>query len=250
MRKLYSPSVIMLLAIAFSSMFANNSFAQTNENNAKPKWTNGNPFEHKLFIENKGQFDKKDTLANSNILYGVTLGEIQIYFTSSGLTYRRDEFAKGDEEDREEAVEKMKEGGKKMSDKIAPHLIKLVWEGASPDAEIVAEDKADYFFSYPDVNDPTYKKSYEAQAYKKITYRNLYPNIDVVYYFPEGQSGIKYSIILHPGANPSVIKMKYSGECNSELDHEGNLILSSVFIGDFTDHAPQTYYQNNNGAIL
>ena len=44
----------------------------------------------KRFIENKSQFDGRDKLINSEILFGVDEGGAQIYFTKHGLTYRFD----------------------------------------------------------------------------------------------------------------------------------------------------------------
>ena len=44
----------------------------------------------KRFIENKSQFDGKDKLSGSQILYGMDLSGTQAYFTKQGLTYRFD----------------------------------------------------------------------------------------------------------------------------------------------------------------
>ena len=49
-----------------------------------------NPYEKKVFIENKGQFDGKDNQFNSKIIYGVDNLGYKIYFTPKGLTYRFD----------------------------------------------------------------------------------------------------------------------------------------------------------------
>src|ERR1039458_3428496 len=59
----------------------------------------------KNFIENKSQFNGKDKLTDSKILFGVDDNGAQIYFTKQGLTFRFDEkekapTLKGEGEDR------------------------------------------------------------------------------------------------------------------------------------------------------
>ena len=74
-------------------------------------------------------------------------------------------------------------------------------------------------------------------SFKKIIYRNLYPDIDVEYVF-HPEDGIKYSLILHPGADISKVKMICS---NPLLQIEnGDLQIHTKF-GNITDHAPVTF---------
>ena len=196
----------LLLSLVF---FANFSFAGEGSGpfTAKNKWTSKSPFEHKLFIENKGQFDNKDQKKGSAIKYAVTNLGAQIYFTPSGLTYRYDEYESKTEEQREDALKKFAAKGIKAPENNVTHLTHMEWEGCNLNAEIIAEGMQAQYFTYPDVNDPTYKNWFKASAYQKIIYKELYPGIDVEYFFPEGKEGIKYNIILKPGADPSVIKM-------------------------------------------
>ena len=42
----------------------------------------------KLFIENKAQFDGKNNLPGSTVLFATENGPSQIFFTNKGLTYR------------------------------------------------------------------------------------------------------------------------------------------------------------------
>ena len=44
----------------------------------------------KAFIENKAQFDGRNKLAGTKILYAIDHGPFQVYFTSTGMTYRFD----------------------------------------------------------------------------------------------------------------------------------------------------------------
>src|SRR5262245_28434856 len=208
-----------------------------------------NPFEHKVFIENKGQFDfngiEEKNQSDSKIQYAIVNEGMEIYFSSSGVTYKHDTFVPLSEEEietleketssREANREEEFEKGKKL--KRISHYVHLNWLNASADVKMIAQDAATYYFTYGDL------PGIKANAYQKIIYKNLYPYIDLEYSFPEDRPGIKYSFILHPGANVSSIKMNYSGSDGLYTDEEGNINIRTPF-GDITDHAPLSFYEN------
>src|SRR3990172_2372266 len=198
-----------------------------------PNWS-GNPFEQKVFVEYKGQFARQ-TGVKGDVLFQATSGGVDIYFTKQGIEYRYDEISVKKENRKEE-----EEKDKKEID-VKRHTLQMQWMGSNPSVEIVAEDKVPFYYTY--AFDPKKdKEGIKASAYKKITYRNLYPNIDAEYILPEDKGGIKYSLIVHPGANLSDIKMKWKGD-DVSADASGNIIIKSSF-GDFTDHAPETFYED------
>ena len=53
---------------------------------------------HRVFIENKGQFNSRSGIpgnkSGETILYAVNLNGVDMYFTSSGISFRHDEFPK------------------------------------------------------------------------------------------------------------------------------------------------------------
>ena len=163
----------------------------------------------KVFIENKGQFIGGDQLPDSKILFGTDEGPCMIYFTNNGLTYRLDkrEVERDNKEaEREEGKSALTREEDEHRVKVTTDVVHMEWIGADPNAQIVAMQPAHDYYSYS-VND---KNINHAQAYGKLVYKNLYPNIDVEYVF-HPQDGIKYSLILHPGADVSQVKMIYSG---------------------------------------
>ncbi|MEI8203812.1 MAG: gliding motility-associated C-terminal domain-containing protein, partial [Bacteroidota bacterium] len=73
-------------------------------------------------------------------------------------------------------------------------------------------------------------------------------NIDMEYSIPK-KGGIKYRLILHKGANVSLVKMHYSGDVEEIFkDKEGNIIIETP-AGDITDHAPESYYDEGKTKI-
>ncbi len=200
-----------------------------------------NPFEHHLFIENKGQFRKTGNTDACDIKFAWISDGMSVYFTPSGLCYYHTEIKpeSAEEREREERGGPKKEKGLKG----IPQFVNMDWADADPNVKISAENAGDYYFNYADLKDKSGKSSIKASGFKKITYKNIYPDIDIVYTFPSGKQGIKYSIVLHPGANPSLVKMKYSGKMTAGIDPEGDLLIKSPF-GDIVDHAPQTFFEN------
>ncbi len=222
----------LLFSITVFSL--SNSFAGTSPS---ANWTSS-PFNQKVFIENKGQFDGGTEKKSENILFGASLDGVECFFSKTGLTYKHNESVAMTEEEREKS-EPSRRGNKDKEEqeegrmKFVPHYVSMKWIGSNPDVQIISEEPVSFYY--------TYRNNIQATAFKKIIYKNLYPNIDVEYIFPSDSSGIKYSLILHPGADPSTIKMKWNGEGVSK-DPDGNLVIKSFF-GDFIDHAPNTFYQ-------
>lgn len=218
------------LLFSFVSLYAVNSIAGTSNS---PKWS-ASPFCQKVFIESKGQFDSEA----KNILFMSPVDGLALFFKPNGITYNHNEFEQMTEKEKEKyesprAHNKGEEEEENMV-KSVPHYVSMEWMGANPNVQVTSENPVSFYYTYGD--------KINATAFQKITYKNLYPNIDVEYIFPSDKTGIKYSLILHPGANPSNIQMKWS-EKKVSLDNSGNAVVKSSF-GDFIDHAPQTFYAN------
>jgi len=212
----------------------------------------------KSFIENKGQFVIPNSFGNlSPVLFAVDHGGTKIYFTKKGITYTFLEASKKQKDAREMARERKEEF--KNSEEYARHekkehqlklktdQVTMIWQNANANTELVAEgETTDYHNYYFKQTTGEYKSISNIRGFKKITYINIYPNIDIDYVFHE-KGGLEYSLTLHPGADPSQIKMVY--DSHVELNNAGEIRISTKF-GDIIDHAPLTFYQNNHASII
>jgi hypothetical protein len=106
--------------------------------------------------------------------------------------------------------------------------------GANKNAEIITEAKDNYVLNYflPQCPDGV-----TASLYKKITYRNVYPNIDWVIY--SDHESLKYDFVVHPGGSVKDIKLRYDGATSLELK-DGSLIAATPF-GKLEEQAPYSY---------
>lgn len=84
-------------------------------------------------------------------------------------------------------------------------------------------------------------------VYNQIRYRDLYPGIDMTY------SGtgrrIKSEFVLAPGADPNLIRLRYSGADQLRLDANGELIVRSGQ-AEMREEAPVVYQESPRGKAL
>lgn len=218
--------------------------------NAQTNWTTKNLFEQKNFIENKGQNDF-DTLPNHEaILFSANIDGVNYYFTKSGYTISHSEKQELSEEEKDK-MEASQKGKKEEEDlfkyKIVKKYHELKWVNANPQLVVISENKVDNYYSYPDFKNPDKKQSIIAYAFKKIIYKNIYPNTDILFEFPKDSIGIKYSICLYPGADVEKIKMIFP-DGKVGLNKTNDLEITSEF-GKIIDHKPTSFFVDSKTRI-
>jgi len=209
----------------------------------------------RVFIENKGQFriplGKNE--AGPEVLYAFDDGKTMIYFTREGISYR---FI--DQHKRKRSAEELQEmeallaagkpaPKKKRAIDTKYDFVHMTWENASSSVEVTAEDATPDYHSYSFYSNGEMRDVTNIKAYKKLVYKNLYPNIDVEFVFHRDR-GIKYALTLHPGADASLVKMKYDSKIPVALIN-GDLHIPTLF-GDIVDHAPLTFYKSNSSSVI
>jgi hypothetical protein len=99
MKKTYNPLYTSACSLIFIAgmLFTYSSSGQTFQKNTTVKQKNGfvtkwtqTPFDHHIFIENRGQFNS-DIPEGNNVLFMANLGDIEAYFTNTGIVYRWNE---------------------------------------------------------------------------------------------------------------------------------------------------------------
>lgn len=237
--------------VLFLSISSQQSYAQlarfASPNNMK-EWAS-NAFEHSVFVENNSQFDSESSIGkrlkesfNTSVLYSASSGGVDIYFSSNSLIYCHDNIKtlnSSTEKHERKGSERKEKTGK--TTEVEHQYLQLQWIGSDPGAEIYASDLQTCYYTYASEKDNG-QTTIKARCFKKITYKSIYPNIDIEYILPE-KGGVKYSIILHPGADISKIKMHYKNAKGLKTDIESNIIIRSEF-GDFVDHAPSSFYED------
>ncbi|HET7153497.1 MAG TPA: SBBP repeat-containing protein, partial [Candidatus Kapabacteria bacterium] len=107
--------------------------------------------------------------------------------------------------------------------------------GASPteiQREEESQDRTNYYYPHCP-NGVT-----NVHSYSTITYKNIYPNIDLVY--RQNASGVKYDLIVNPGGNVSDIRLQYAGADNMSVTNDGKMQIVNPF-GKVQEDIPYTY---------
>ncbi len=211
----------------------------------------------KVFIENKGQFPvaNKDRINGAEVLYAFDNGPSVVYFTKKGLVYAFNKKTKAEEEEIEgkKDVDKDKGEDKDGQAITKSDIIPMIWEGANPDVQVVASEPTEDYFSYVTASGKEHRSINGIKAYHTLRYVNLYPNIDVVYVFSNRNgtyenNELEYSIILHPGADVSLIKMKYPEDRRIYKNYAfpRALCISTAFDENIMETSPKTFYQGDS----
>ena len=140
------------LLAAFTLLLAHAIFAQKS---ASGWQVSSGP--HKIFIENQSQFDGRNKLPGSQILFGTENGSAQLLFTKNGLTYRytKLEARRIDAEKEKKENEKGKEASdlsqREREEKtpiITSDWVQMQWENSNPDVEVQGLDKVSAYESF------------------------------------------------------------------------------------------------------
>ena len=113
------------------------------------------------------------------------------------------------------------------------HLI-----GANKNAQVAGMDQlpgtTNYFLGKDSRNWRT-----NVVNYRKVSYRDVYPGIDLVYYGNQRQ--LEYDFVVAPGSDPGAIQVSFAGAPKARLDGQtGDLVLSTAK-GDVNFHRPVAY---------
>lgn len=103
------------------------------------------------------------------------------------------------------------------------NILRINLDDSNKNCEIVGTDEFNCKINYFIGSDKT-KWTTDIPIYEKITYKEVYPGIDLTYYGNEGK--LEHDFIVSPGADYNNIKINYNGAQKLELDEQGNLIIT------------------------
>jgi gliding motility-associated-like protein len=244
--RIFGNDILRLFFVLFSIASAMISFAQqpnppNNQEVISAKAVNNFPSqlsqqkqaglfgERQLYIQNIGQYG--DTLEHysrmGKIFYGYEGLEMPVLFTSRGLIHLQRKSSPPSYRAKRKMERKgMKEEEIEKTSVTVNRTISMEWVNANPNPQVIATDVTTAYHTYGFLKD-------KAKGYKKVTYKELYPGIDVEYSFIEAEKpGFEFRLLVKPGADISAVKMRYGGNVKSiETNSEGNLVIKSDIDG-------------------
>ena len=193
------------------------------------------------FIRNVGQYGQvmKGYEYMGRIEYGYEGPDLLALFTTRGVIFFQRKIEKlPHREERKLERQGLPEAEIEKRRKVTDRVITMEWAGARGEAQVLAEDQTTAYHTYGLI-------SGKAFGYRKITYRNMYPGIDIVYNFgTDEKPGFEYSLLVKRGASLEAVRLQYAGDIKKiKADAQGNLVVRSDIDGIRTS-VPVSYYGN------
>jgi hypothetical protein len=189
------------------------------------------------FIANKGQLFDQAYKPMPEVRYYCDAQGVRLYAAENALhfVFARNE---GQASNTQSAVDRMRTPDTAATLRTL-YRTDLTFDGASLHPTIDAEDKAEEFTNYYLPSCPDGLTN--VPAFHTIIYRELYPHIDMQLVTNDGV--VKYEFIVHPGGDPSMIRMHYDDRERINLQLDGSLSILNPF-GKMTEPKPITMQGN------
>lgn len=189
------------------------------------------------FIQNRGQWD-------SRVKFKSDAGDGTFFLEARGYTVAQ--YSSNDVFNLLEAGRHAQQTGdaarRNSPLHVKSHAYNVEFVGAA-EPQIIPEKPLQTVNNYFLGDDPS-KWVSGAKTFQAITYKNIYPGIDIRYFMDEGNN-LKYDFIVHPGARVSDIALKYNG-ANQVAVKKRELIVTTT-LGTNRSLRPFTYQLNEGG---
>ncbi len=199
------------------------------------------------FLENKGQITNTNNEPVPSVLFKASAPGMDMYITKQGLTCVFINVEENDQKEKDASVSPRLPKDEK-EEKITTEMawLDVHLNGASIKEEnIIREGESAEHFNFFYGHCP--QGIYDVKQYDKITIREVYPGIDWVFYNAK-KRGLKYDFIVHPGADPSKIKLLYESEKPLQMNEHGGIEITTS-LGTYREDAPYSYIKETNTEI-
>lgn len=200
-----------------------------------------NIFSQDVFIRNMGQYGQLYSRlpGMGHIRYGFEGFKMPVLFTEKGVVYLHRKVKKYSREqermfEKKGVKEDVIEKGMAQDASVA-----AVFLNANKKVRIIADSIADAYFTYGFLKEKAY-------GFKRITYKELYPHIDLLFHFNSSTAaGFEYSFIIKPGGNVNDIQIKYTGDVKKITSLAGGNLLISSGSGAIRENRPVSFTTGN-----
>jgi gliding motility-associated-like protein len=244
--------LLPLLLVITGNLFCGNK--QDNDPQLKTKVNSWMKNSSKLrFMENKGQMTDLQKKPVSSLLFKASSGGMDMYITTSGLSYV---FTKMDKMviPQLDALKKSPDQGMHdENESVSIQYCRADMELVGADIrkenivkEFESEDRVDYY-----LGGICPEGILNVHSYERITIKNIYPGIDWVLGIKgakKNAGGLEYDFIVHPGADPSLIKLHYKWTDKPALQKDGSVKIKTP-MGDIREGAPVVYQEETPADI-
>jgi hypothetical protein len=198
------------------------------------------------FIENKGQIVDQNGKSNQAVKYLLNTNGLNVQLRQNGFSYdvyeTKKQITKKSSQRIVKAVPDHKEE-EEVTFKNSFHRIDIDFVNCNLNSTLKAEEKStDYDNYYNVLSKP--EGILNVYRFQKVTYQNIYPNIDVVFFIPEDiTKPVEYNFIIKPNGRIADIQMKFSG---TKTEIVNNKIKMKIRFGEMEETLPMSWIENKN----
>ncbi|WP_026978194.1 T9SS type B sorting domain-containing protein [Flavobacterium tegetincola] len=196
------------------------------------------------FIENKGQVIDQKGNPNPAVKYLLTTNGLNVQLRKNGFSYDVYEMENNAIINSDKNLTDLENPNKDndIKTKIKFHRIDINFLNANKNAILIAEDKSlDFDNFYNAVHTPS--GLINVYKFQKITYQNIYKNVDVVFFIPKDSTKVvEYNFIVKPGGKVSDIRLKFKG---AETDLFENKIKMNLRFGQMYETLPLSWIEDS-----
>ncbi|MCW1147706.1 T9SS type B sorting domain-containing protein [Flavobacterium lacisediminis] len=224
------------LALLFFSLFFSLTYSQVKNNSIG-------------FIENKGQIVDQKNKPNPSVKYLLNTNGLNVQLQEKGFSYDVYETEKNPLSKKDKAFNSSNpnfDNGIKTPDyslKYNFHRIDIDFLNANQNVKLIAEEKSKDYDNYYNVAHARNGIT-NVHKYKKVTYQNIYNQIDVVFFIPnDSTKAVEYNFIVKPGGKISDIQLKIEGGKTELVE---NKIQMQLRFGEMDETIPMSWIEQGN----
>lgn len=181
-----------------------------------------------VFQENKGQIHDQNYASRKDIRFAGTAGNLNFFLKTGGIVYQQVQPTHFTA-----STDKMSGEVTEMPTALSYYRTDISWVNSNPDMGFKTSEPIQGLMNYYLPSCPN--GALNVKSYASIQYQNLYPGIDVLWYYENG--GLKYDYHLSSGADYRSIQMEVKGYSSISIDRQGALQIHTP-MGILSEDAP------------
>ncbi|MBA4154863.1 T9SS type B sorting domain-containing protein [Flavobacterium sp.] len=191
------------------------------------------------FIENKGQIIDQKGKPNPNVKYLLNTNGLNVQLRENGFSYDVYEVKKKEINSIIPLID-FESKNPIIKSNYSIHRVDIDFLNTNLNTKIIGEQKSSGFNNYfnllHNVEGITHVYNYQ-----KVIYKNLYANIDVVFFIPDDHTKVfEYNFIIKPGGKISDIQFKINGVKNELFN---NKIKMNLRFGQMDETIPLSWIE-------
>ena len=192
------------------------------------------------FEENKGQVKTTEGQPAPFVRYRLTKGNTSIFLLDNGIAYQFERvhqpegYAELMAEAHRDPAKQQELDALNAQVRRETYRMDMVLEGVNPHPRTTTEGRSSDYTNYYNHD------ALDVHHYSRVTYHDVYPGIDWVIYTTE--KGMKYDFVVHPGADPDLIGLRFEHQEELYVDASGALVHGNR-LGRFTEEAPVSFQE-------